>query len=386
MEVFNNHKKIDREERKTLFKYYTMNKENLIKISLQNIKNTKTGILENKNLFYSFINNNFSSINKNQYNTIYREIIDNIFDKVELKVNEFIAYFIIPHLIYDMDNPLYDIKYENNSLCSAIPLNTHMYFDFEDYKNINSFLEVNYESQLRPFNHDTSKLTVYCLKQGYIESFDQFISFFIEDEIKNVLLKYISKINYLNLEKIDFFCNIEGKKILNIFINKLSKPYFDNIVSYDIETLLRLFNFEENEKYIEFFKQRATNQKKHIQNYFHNNNILEIFVDSLSNKDLNINIGEIFFNTNDIKFKEKLLDHLIYLFFYNKSFSLIIKEKTNIENRIVCSGFLYLNRKELVFFEKEDFKEYFEKNKKIDQNLISRTFEYKKILEKLIFS
>ena len=80
----------------------------------KNIKNTKTGILENKNLFYSFINNNFSSINKNQYNTIYREIIDNIFDKVELKVNEFIAYFIIPHLIYDMDNPLYDIKYENN--------------------------------------------------------------------------------------------------------------------------------------------------------------------------------------------------------------------------------------------------------------------------------
>ena len=324
MEVFNNHKKIDREERKTLFKYYTMNKENLIKISFQNIKNTKTGILENKNLFYSFINNNFSSINKNQYNTIYREIIDNIFDKVELKVNEFIAYFIIPHLIYDMDNPLYDIKYENNSLCSAIPLNTHMYFDFEDYKNINSFLEVNYESQLRPFNHDTSKLTVYCLKQGYIESFDQFISFFIEDEIKNVLLKYISKINYLKLEKIDFFGNTEGKNILNIFINQLSKPYFDNIVSYDIETLLRLFNFEENEKYIEFFKQRAINQKKHIQNYFHNNNILEIFVDSLSDKDLNINIGEIFFNTNDINFKEKLLDHLIYLFFYNKLFSSLL--------------------------------------------------------------
>ena len=150
--------------------------------------------------------------------------------------------------------------------------------------------------------------------------------------------------------------------------------------------LAKIYNFEENEKYIEFFKQRAINQKKHIQNYFHNNNILEIFVDSLSDKDLNINIGEIFFNTNDINFKEKLLDHLIYLFFYNKSFSLIIKEKTNIENRTVCSGFLYLDRKELVFFEKEDFKEYFEKNKKTDQNLTSRTFEYKKILEKLIFS
>lgn len=381
MEVFNNHKKIDREERKALFKYYTINKENLIKISLQNIKDIKVEILENKNIFYNFIINNFSSIDKKQYNIIYSEIINNIFNKVELKVNEFVAYSIIPNLIYDMDNPLYDIKYENNSLCSAIPLNTHMYFDFEDYKNVNSFLEVNYENQLRPFNHDTSKLTVYCLKQGYIESFEQFISFFVEDEIKNILLKYISKINYLKLEKINFFDNIEGKKILNIFINKLSKPYFDNIFNYDIEVLLKLFNFEENKKYIDFFKNRAINQKKYIKNYFENNKILENFVEKLSVKKLNVNIGDVFFDTNDINFKSNLLDHLIYLFFYNKSFSFIIKEKSYIENLTVCSGFFYLNKKEIIFFEKEDFKDFLEKNK--NEKLIPKSFKYKDILKKI---
>ena len=386
MEVFNNHKKIDREERKNLFKYYTINKDNLIKIPLKNIENIKKEILDNDYLFYNFIINNFSSINKNQYKIIQEELINNIFNKVELKVNEFLVYFIIPHLIYDIDNPLYNIKYENNSLCSAIPLNTHMYFDFKDYKNVNSFLEINYESQLRPFNHDISKLTVYCLKQGYIESFDQFISFFIEDEIKNTLLKYISKINYLKLEKINLFDNIEGKKILNVFLNKISKPYFEDILNFDIEKLLKISNFEENQKYIDFFKQRAENQKTHINNYFYNNDILESFVNNLSNKNLKINIGDIFFNTEDIKFKEKLLDHLIHLFFYNKSFSFIIKEKSNIESKFIYSGFLYLDRKEIIFFEKEDFKEYFEKDKVTNQKILSRSFKYKEILGKLILS
>ena len=384
MEIFNSHKKLDKEERKTLFKYYTLNKNDLIKIPLDNLENIKKEILNKNDLFSKFIYDNFSSIKKNEYNIIQEEIINNIFNKIEVKVNEFIAYYFIPHLIYDLDNPLYDIKYEDKSLCSAVPLNTHLYVDLEDYNDLNSFLEVNYESQLRPFNHDLSKLTVYCLKQGYIESFDQFLSFFIEDEIKNVLLKYISKFNYLSLEKISLFDNIEGKKILTVFINKISKPYFENIVKLDIENLLTLFNFEENTKYIEFFKERAKNQKLHIKNYFNNNSILEEFVNLLSIKKLNISIGDINFDSNDLKFKENLLDHLIYLLFYNKSFSFIIKEETNIEKTILCSGFLYLDRKEIIFFEKEDFKEYFEKNK--NSKLISRAFEYKEILEKLVFS
>lgn len=385
METFNNHKKIDKEERKSLFKYYTINKDNLIKVPLKNIENIRKEALDDDYLFYNFIINNFSSINENNYKIIQEELINNIFNKVELRVNEFIVYFIIPHLIQDIDNPLYDIKYEDNSLCSAVPLNTHMYFDFKDYKNTNSFLEVNYESQLRPFNHDNSKLTVYCLKQYYIESFDQFISFFIEDEIKNTLLNHISKINYLKLEKFNLFDNIEGKKILNIFLNKISNPYLNDILSFDIEKLLKLPNFKENEKYIDFFKQRAKDQKTHIKNYFYNNIILESFVNNLSNSNLKINIGHIFFNTDDLKFKEKLLNHLIYLLFHNKSFSFIIEEKSNIENTIIYSGFLYLNRKEIIFFEKEDFKEYFEKNNFTNKKL-PRSFKYKKIIEKLVLS
>ena len=144
---------------------------------------------------------------------------------------------------------------------------------------------------------------------------------------------------------------------------------------------MKLFNFEENKKYIDFFKNRAINQKKYIKNYFENNKILENFVEKLSVKKLNVNIGDVFFDTNDINFKSNLLDHLIYLFFYNKSFSFIIKEKSYIENLTVCSGFFYLNKKEIIFFEKEDFKDFLEKNK--NEKLIPKSFKYKDILKKI---
>lgn len=378
MATFNN-KHLDREEKKILLKHYTINQNQLVKIPFNNLNIVKSNFFNDINIFENFLLKKLNSINKSNYLEIKNLIINDLFDNLENKVNEFIVYSIIPDLIYDLDNSLYDIKYENNDNESAIPVNTHLYCDFNDYENIHNFLEINYESQLRPFHHDTEKLTLYCLKQGYIENFDKFIALYIEDSIKNNLIPYIKKEDYLLLEYFNIFDNKYGKLILQEFLIHVSRPYLNNIFELNLENLILLFNFEENKKYLEIFKERAEDQKKYIKNYFNNNKIIEDFVDYLSkNNNIQVEIGEIVFQLKNKKFKINLLDHLISLFFYNQTFSFIIKEKTNIDNTYKFSGFLYLDRKEIIFFEKEDFKNYL-KNKNI--NKIAVEFPYKEIIK-----
>ena len=377
-----NHRHLDREEKKILLKHYTINQNQLVKVPFKNINTIKNNFFNDVNIFEKFLLNKLTSINKSKYFEIKNTIIEDLFNNIELKVNEFIAYCIIPDLIFDLDNPLYDIKYENSNSESAVPVNTHLYCDFSDYENIHNFLEINYESQLRPFHHDTKKLTLYCLKQGYIENFDKFIALYLEDGIKNNLVTYIEKEDYLLLEYFDIFDNKYGKLILQEFLIQVSRPYLNDIFNYKLEYLINLFNFEENKKYIEIFKERAKNQKKYIQNYYNNNKNIEEFVNILSEKNnIKIEIGDIIFQSENEKFKQNLLDHLISLFFYNKTFSFIIKEKTNIDNTYKFSGFLYLDRKEIIFFEKEDFKKYLKKKKNI--NKIAVDFSYKNIINKI---
>jgi hypothetical protein len=382
LNTFNN-KHLTKEEKKTLFKHYTINNNNLVKVRLKNINNIKKEFFNDINIFENYLLKKFKTIKKESFLKIKKQFLENLFNNIELKVNEFIAYTIIPDLIYDIDNTLYDIKYEvKDNIETAFPVNTYLYCDFSDYENIHHFLEVNYESELRPFHHDNEKLTLYCLKQGYIENFDKFIAFYIEDVVKNVLLKFIEKEDYLFLEHFNIFDNKYGKIILSEFLIQVSRPYLNIIFDYNIKDLIYLFNFEENKKYIEVFNERSIEQKKYIKKSFENNKILENFVNELSNnKSLKIEIGEIIFLSNNKNFKNNLLDHLIILFFHNKTFSFIIREQTNIDNTIKFSGFLYLDRKEIIYFEKKDFENYFSKIK--NSKKIAYEFKFKKILDEL---
>jgi hypothetical protein len=359
---------LNKKERKNLYLYLTHNQENLIKIKFNDTNIIQKKIL-NSNIGNEILSN-FSDIPKYKYNEIKKNIVDDFFSIIEKRTNEFIVYKILEDLKYDLNNFIYIINLDKKNK-SIRPINTFLFCDLNDYESANEFLVSNYEDKLKPIEHNKKELTVYCLKQHYIEEFDNFIY----DILNKVVVHNIKKETIdLYVDNFNLFDTKEGLIILKYFFTKFSHVYLDHIFSFSIYELFNLFNIPEHKKTLKLVKEKADTQNHkllRLKNGIYK--LLYCFKNKYNDFYIKIN-NKVFFSEDEI-FLEYVLKEINSLLINKKEIIFLFIKDTNINNTTFISGFTYENINGISFIEKES--NYLFNRHDSNNNILIKNFDFK---------